>query len=1030
MRFEEPLWLALALIATPLALLALRWLHAMSRARAWSAVVLRTLVIALLAGALAGAAAVRSTERLAVIGVIDVSESVRRFAEFGASDEGRRLAATEAARRWLEDASANMGPDDLLGAVVFDGGRAAVLMPTRARPTDLNLDLRIAEGANIADALRFAAAIAPPDATRRLVLISDGGQTSGDALRAAQELARAGTPTPIDVVPIEYHVRRETIVESVDAPPQAAAESTITVRVELNATDRAAGRIRLLREGRPALSPDDPEGRGRHIAFGPGRHVELFRVPLPPGRVHRFEAVFEPDTDNLGNPIGDTIAANNRAEAFTITPGRGAALIIDGVSMGDPSGAGRTLALTLERAGMEVSAVPPSAAPTDALSLEAFDLVVLQNVGAMDLDRAAHALLATYVHDMGGGLIMVGGPDSFGAGGWKGSPIEHVLPVLLDLPEQMVVPSVAIMIVIDSSGSMSMRVMGGLRSQQDIANEAAALAILSMDARDLVGVLEYNSTDHVVVPLGPNTDPQRSAQRVRSIAPGGGTNTYPALERAGRMLDAVDAQVKHVILLSDGVSQGSPVDGMRIAAALNNRGVTVSTIAIGDAADWQTLYDIAYEGGGEHYRVIDPNLLPRIFMREINIVRKPLIREAPFTPVEVASGSPVMLGVQRPIPQLLGLVLTQRRPARGVVVALQTPEGEPVLAHWNVGLGRVGAFTSDAHRWGQPWLGWPGYQTIWSQFARAVARPAASRDFALHIDGEGEDLVVRMEALDDDGRPLDLLTVPGVVYRPDGTTETIRLSQSGPGVYTGRVRAGGSGNFVVALTPRQGENALPPVVGGVSRSANPELRRLRSDSALLRRIAESTGGRVLDIERPREANLFDRANVVPVRAPLPIWHALVAWCVGFFLLDVATRRVAWDRLLSREVAAELARMASEAAKGRGGRAAETAGALRKAKSRARHAGAAPDAPKPTPTIPLADRARPDARPGRAGGMLGPQGQGRPPTNQPPAAGDTGAPTRPEPEDRSDTASSLLRAKRRAQARFSDGNQENSGPDAG
>ena len=1024
-RFDQPVWLLIALLALPVALLGLRWLHAMSRPRAWSAVVLRALVLAMIAGALAGASAVRTTERLAVIAVVDVSESVRRFAELGLTDDGRRLSAPEAARRWIEAASEGMGPDDLVGVVVFDGARAAIRAPSRAAPTDLNLDIRFAEGANIADALRFAAAIAPPDATRRLVLVSDGGQTSGDALRAAQELARGGAPTPIDVVPVTYDVRRETLIASVDAPPQATSEATVTVRVELRATDEASGVVRLLLDGRPVASEGDAEARGRRVAFGPGQRVELFRVPLPPGRVHRFEAIYEPDIGADGMPVGDTIAANNRGEAFTITPGRGAALVIDGVSGGEPTGGGRVLARALENAGMEVRVVAPGAAPSDALSLEAYDLVVLQNVSAAELDRRVQGLLAAYVHDMGGGLVMTGGRDAFGAGGWKGTPIEPLLPVLLDLPEQMVTASAAIMIVIDSSGSMGWRVMGGSRSQQDIANEGAALAILSMDRQDLVGVLEFNTTTSVVVPLGPNTNPERSAARVRSIAPGGGTNMYPPLRDAGRMLQGVDAQVKHVILLSDGVSMGSPADGFRYASDMMSQGITVSTIAVGDQADATTLEEIARQGGGEFYRVHDPSILPRVFLREIDIVRKPLIREAPFTPVVVPSGSPLTMGLPRPVPELLGLVLTQARRAPGVVIAMETPEGEPVLAHWGVGLGRVAAYTSDAHRWGAQWLRWGGFQQVWTAIARTIARPPSSRDFAMTIEEDGEDLVLRVDATDDQGRPMDLLTMQGVVYGPDGAREVVRLSQSGPGAYTGRVRASASGNYVVTLSPRQGEQALAPVVGGVSRSTNPELRRLRSNESLLFRIADATGGRVLDIDEPRAVSIFERSNVTPVRASTPVWPLLIAWCVAFFLLDVATRRVAWDRLVTREVAAELARMASEATKGRGGKAAATSGALKAARVRAKEgrvAGVGPvsEARAEGGSIPLSGAGRGGAggSPGRSiDAMLDGSGDSAGAAQRAPAPGREGEGGPSAAEGR---ASSLLAAKRRAAARFSDG----------
>lgn len=932
----NPLWLLVALLAVPLAVVGLRWMVAMSRVRRWSAVALRAALLAVMALALAGASSLRTSDRLAVIAVVDVSQSVRDLAF---ADSPGAYAAT--VRNWLARASAERRPDDLFGVVVFDGRRAALLAPAARDTGDLDLSISFREGTDIEGALRHAAALFPPGVSRRLLLVSDGVETSGDALAAAADLASgASAPrTPVDVLPIAYAATNEVFVEAVDTPPTASSESLVTVRVVLRATGRARGALRLLAEGAPV--PDETGATVRQVEFGPGRAVELFQVRLADRRVHRFEAVFEPEQRADGTPAGDRVASNNRASAFTISPGRGSILLIDGVSEGAPQGAGRTLVSALRATGLDVEVVAPLEAPADLLTLQNYDLVALEDVAADEVSPTTQQLLADYVSRSGGGLVMIGGPDSFGAGGWKGSPLEPLLPVTLDLPEQLIVPPAAIMIVLDSSGSMARGLLGGMRTQQAIANEGAARAILSLDEQDLVGVLEFNNATNTVVALGPNTDPQASAERVRRIVSGGGTNMHPALAEAGERLAQVEAQVKHVILLSDGIAQGAPSAGVQIASNLRTQGITVSTIAVGDGADTDSLQRIAREGGGTFYRVIDPNTLPRIFLRETRVVRRPLIREGEFTPVAQPVGSPITAGLPARTPPLFGYVLTQKRPDPSVVYPLDAPSGEPILAHWNAGLGRVAAFTSDAHdKWARAWVGWPGFAQLWTQLARTIARPPASRGFDLAADVTGDTLSLRLDARDEENLPIDLLTVPGVVYGPDGSRVDVSLTQTGPGLYEARVPAPESGAYIVALTPRQGDRALAPVLGGATRAVGPELRTLRSNVGLLREIADRTGGRVLDLSDPLATPLFARENLPASRASLPLWRPLLIVLVVVFLLDVATRRVAWDRWLTRDSLAELREAAAAA---RSARAATATSTLRRAKERA--GASQPDAPK-------------------------------------------------------------------------------------
>lgn len=928
LRFDDTPWLWLAVLAVPSALVALASFAAMSGLRRLSAIVFRALLLALLAAALAGAASVRVTNDLAVIAVVDVSDSVRRLRP------GEQSPALQRAQAFLAAAARSRGPNDLLGIVAFDASSIVIASPSSLDVSGRSLDVRMRDGTDIAGALRFAASLVPPSAAARLVLISDGNQTTGDALRDAATLARATgrlgerARVRVDVVPVEYDIRNEVVVESVDAPPRSAAGVPITVRVVLNATDAARGTLRLTDGDRVIdVDPASP-GDGRPLVLSPGRHVETIEVPPGPDRVHKFRAVFEPES-------GDTLADNNSGGAFTITPGRGSVLLVDGVSDADPTGPGATLADALRTSGLDVTVVPPTGIPSNLLSLQAFDIVMLQNVPADAVPPGTQSLLAANVRDLGAGLVMIGGPDSFGSGGWRGTPIEPLLPVKLELPDKLVTPETAVIFVLDNSGSMGRSVMGSSRSQQDIANESAALAVRVLDRQDLVGVIAFNSDAEVLVPLAPNSNPAATQEAIRSINAGGGTNLIPALEEAERQLLGVNAKVKHVIVLSDGRSQRAneiPAITERLAAD----GIKVSAIAVGDHADKDGMEKMAGIGKGSYRDVSNPNLLPRVFLKTVRIVRTPMIREVPFAPVVLPSSSPLVQGLGR-LPTLNGLSLTQARPEPTIINAIATPEGEPVLSHWTFELGQVAAFTSDAGKWAAPWLDWPGYSTFWAGMARRLARPDTGRDFRASVLHDADVLDLAVEARDKDGKPLDDLSIAATIYPNDNDPIETRLSQTGPGQYEGRVTGIDlPGTYVAVFKPKgpAGSAPIAPVIAGASVASGIESRRFRSDRALLESIARESGGRVLALDDP-DPKLFSRDGIPPQEALTPLRPLLLAWALVVLVLDIATRRVAWDRFVSREFGASVAQRARRETMERGESAARALGGLRKAPAPAR-----------------------------------------------------------------------------------------------
>lgn len=926
LRFEQPAWLWLMLLALPMAWVGLRAFAGMTMLRRVGAVLVRVVLLGLLTLLLAGVSFATKTDTLAVVALVDVSGSMQRF---GGGDE-----ATRKAKEFLHQALRRRGGDDLLGVVAFDGQAAAVARPTSGDPTTRDILAPGVQGTDIAGAITLARALIPPDAAGRLVLFSDGNQTKGDAFGAAEASGRAsglvrGLGVPIDVVPTIYDIDHEIAIKAFDAPPSVAEGAPITLRVVISSTDAAAGSLRIT-DGQEQIA-------ARRVTLMPGDNV--FRFEHAPGtaKVHKFSAYFQPELetgpDGSQRAISDTVPENNIATAFTITPGKGSVLLLDGVSQGDQRGAIATLAGALREAGAEVSVLPPGGAPADLLTLQAYDLVVLDNVSAADVPQGFAGLLATYVSDLGGGLVMVGGPDSFAPGGWRGSPIEPILPVHLDVPDVVLSPQVATVFVLDNSGSMSRPVFGTGRSQQEIANDAAALAVRSLDPTDLVGVVVFNSDASLLVPLGANQDPQRTCDSLRWISPGGGTDAVAGVEMAAKQMakHAGEAKIKHIVLLTDGVSQNRELL-TPLATRLAREGIKVSTIAVGDESDTGGLQQMASAGGGAFFHAQNIASLPKLLLKAVRIVRTPLLREDPFQPRLIQDGSPVVSGISSP-PLLGGMVITSRRTDPTVLTPIVSDKDQPVLAHWPVGLGQAAAWTSDASTWARQWIASPDFRTLWSNVLHTVLRPPGAK--GLHVEASPSEggLVLSLDAQDDARRPLDGLVTSATVFDPDGTQRNVTLPQVGPGKYQTKLEAGDAGTYVAVVKATQGDKALTPLVAGVSVLQGAEYRSLRSDLAALERIAALSGGRVLDATRPDAADLFDRRGVPPREVITGAWRDLLPWLVVLVLVDVAGRRVAWDRWVSRRFRPELAQAGVVAAP------AATLGALRQSPAKSEDAPA-------------------------------------------------------------------------------------------
>ena len=883
-------WLLLTLVGLVSAIVGWRTMRGIPPFRRAMAIGARVLLFLVLGIAMSGVYRVEKADELAVIAVIDASASVNNFADLGTDSQGQRVTIDGAARGLLARGGGSRGPDDRMGLVAFDGRVQTIATPARSGVLDRAIEMPPVIGSDLAGAITRARAMVPPGSNGRLVVFSDGRPTTAGLDQIPDDI-------PIDVVPIRYNLTSEVVLESVELPARSLPGAVVDVRVVLRSLGASAGRVLLTYNGRAVDLNGDGEGTMARVTLGPGQQVLVYPVQLAPGRVHRFEARYLPDETGDGGYDGDTSTGNNRAGGVTMTSGEGRVLLVaqpndDGTNPGD------ALVAALERTQWQIDTIQPPQFPADLLDLEGYDLVVLVNTPRDALDMEADGRLSAYVRDLGGGLIFVGGGEALSAGGWRESQIEPILPVKLDVADDLIVPQVAVVLVLDSSGSMRRTIMGSSRSQQEIANESAAGAIEILDPRDMVGVVSFESSAREVVPIGPNDQPASARARIESISSSGGTNIAPALKMAREMLESVEATAKHIVLLSDGESQNPELlPGM--ARELGQLGIKVSTIAVGDEADEQSMRQVAALSGGVYYRVSNPSVLPRIFLKAIRVVRTPMVREGRFEPIVLDAQSPATgtLGV---LPPLWGLVITERiGDDPRVSTPIVSPNGEPVLAYHQVELGRVAAFTSDASRWARQWVGSPMFASFWGSLGAWAIRTGTDEPGELSMTLAGTSATIEYDAIDKDGAPIDGLDVGVQIFDSSGRSRRQELVQVGAGRYVGRADDLPSGVHVVIASPRQRGSPLPPTIAGLEVSGSTEFMHLSADPDAMIALASRTGGRVFELGGAEAPDLFSRQGLMVRRSLQPIWTALLVIAFALFVLDLAMRRVAFDRWVAQ-----------------------------------------------------------------------------------------------------------------------------------
>lgn len=858
-----PAWLA-TLAAIPLLPVALTYsLADLPPPQRALSVLSRSVLLAVLALALARPARTTDATRVSAVYLVDVSASVAS-------------GSLQAARAAVQEAVDQRGDNDVQlvtfarrARVVPLGADGAVPELTRARGDD-------GAGSDLAGALQLAYGLFPPGHLRRVVLWSDGAQTEGDLLSEAARAADFGVE--IHAAPYRQGTPPEVAVTTIRIPERLRVGQPFPVRATIFSTSQAGARVRLY-QGETLNGLDGV----RDVTLEPGDNELEFRSVVRVAGPVTYRLRVDPEG-------ADRFGANNRFSTTVVVPGRPSVLYVEGAE-----GRATYLGRALSAGDFEVDVRSPRAIPTTVRELERYDFFILSDVAASEVSLGQQDAIERYVRDLGGGFLMAGGENAFGLGGWQGTRIERLLPVRMDGERRRDQPSLALALVIDKSGSMNGQKM-------ELAKEAAAATARMLGSEDYISVVGFDSQPTRIVRMQSAGNRIRILGDIGRLRARGGTAIFPALDMAFQDLLVTRARIKHVILLTDGQTQEQGIP--ELVQAMRAEGITVSTVGLGSDVNRALLQHAATLGGGRAYFTQDPHNIPRIFMRETSTVSRSNVVEEYFQP-RVAEPADFLRAVDiGGAPYLHGYVATRAKPTPAQVV-LVSDLGEPILARWRVGLGWSLAWTSDVkNRWAVEWIRWRGFSRFFAQLVREHMRQRRRETLDMTAEVVDGEVRVAVDGIGPDDRFLNDLTstlhIEGPMGAPaageggtPGIDEDHPLLQSAPGRYEARFALDRYGSFMLTAEHRRDGRVVAESTAQLVNPYPREYAVLEPDEALLRRAARATGGR-LD---PEVGAVFDPGGA-SIEHREELWPRLAWLALVLFLLDLLLRRV---RLFDRAV---------------------------------------------------------------------------------------------------------------------------------
>jgi Mg-chelatase subunit ChlD len=813
--------------------------------------VVRCIIVALIICAIAGITFHRYTNQLTTIFVVDVSDSIS-------------LQQRQASLHFIRDSMARQGSRDRVGLVEFAREPYVKFPPASTLDTSqVGIDVP-GDATDIQTGLAAAAGAMPPDSAKRIVLFTDGQENRGSAMSAAAALKDQGVQ--VDIAPTDLTSERspEALVERVVAPAQASVNAPISLRVVLSSNVAQNAKLVLSRDGTPIAQSN--------MQLESGKTAFYFTDRLETSGIHTYTATLTPTVD--------TNQQNNSASSLVDVHGAPRVLLLR--NSGEKLSSALPAALAVQ--GIGVTQMSPSSAPPTVAALAGYDSIILSDVAAGDLSTSEMTNIKSANQDFGVGLGMIGGVNSFGAGGYAGSPLEDALPVKMTPKDRRRVPAADVVIVLDASGSMAAEEDGVEKVQ--IAARAALNLLKALQPTDRVAVLAVTETPTLVMPLVPQAQSSHYIPAIESVeAGGGGIDCRNGLEAAYLLLQTSDAQIKHVIICPDTTDSEQQEGCVNLATTVYNAAkISTSVCGIGQWSDSDVPFQrsLAKAGHGQLFVANQASTLPQFFQRDVQNVEQKLIEEGTFN-VLSTPGDPVA-EVDSGVPQILGYNLVDPKSNATVPMTIQGHK-DALLAYWRDGVGKSFAFTSDDDsHWSTHWTAWSQYPSFWAHVVRWSLKGGSDDQFQTLVSNIKGHAHIVVDAFGASGYATGS-RFDADVAGPDGSVKHVPLDETSPGRYESTFSTTALGSYSVQV--RNADTGGSQTMS-VTTSYSPEYAELSPDTQLLGQLSSETGG--IFLRKPGQA--FRPGLTLSLGSDSLVSPFLFIACL-LFVLDVAWRRFGW-----------------------------------------------------------------------------------------------------------------------------------------
>lgn len=828
------------LLVLVLILMAVEWILYVRQMRSRSRFYLgvRAIGMLLLVLALLGVSVNKRDAANTTIFLVDISNS-----------NEQNLPAMEA---YLSEALGEMPKENQYGIVTFGKNSLVEQFLTEEDHFSRIMSLPDKTATNFEDAMSRALTMIPANGAGRIVILTDGKETKGNLANTASALVSR----QVELLAYVYETGQgqDAYVEKVELPSYLYQGDMYSMTVTVESNYETDARIQIW------MGTIQTDGYEVHLNRGTNQF--RFRQKVTGENVESFEVRVV--------AAGDTCEENNSYHAYSVVDSVPRVLLISGRK--EDSSQYENL---LRSAGCDYHAVSAVNAPDSLEELLEYKSILLENVYLSDLPEGFLLNIETYVKDYGCGLICIGGDDSFALGGYRESVLETVLPVDMELKGVNEIPTMAMIMVIDHSGSMSTAAGGGA-TNLDLAITAAETAVEQMRSTDYVGVITFDDTFSWVVEPIAAADKEEIKTQIETIAEGGGTTIQPALWAALNGVKECDVSIRHVILLTDG--QGESRNYKDIIGAYANADVTLSTVAVGDGSDARLLEQLAESCGGRYYYSDMASEIPKIFAQEVFLSGDTYLQNGLFQ-LAVDSGNEITRGLfEDGWPGIYGYVSATPKSASNVLIASE--KDDPILTVMQYGLGHTVAWNTDVtNQWTADYAGESDYAQLWKRIVDYSVGNAAIGEDSVDVTAEGGYTNVVYNALDYGGQT----KVEAVYTDPDGDTLTVPLQATAPGCYEAKLDTDVTGIYNLSVRRLEDGNIANAVTTAVAVQYSDEYK-FDVGAEAFTGFVERYGAML----NPEKSFWQQRKSGTRERYELTKW--LILLLILWFVMDIAFRR--------------------------------------------------------------------------------------------------------------------------------------------